>query len=407
MAFSTFLALCLFCAASALALVLADNQWAKENAWLVPLLWGLSAIFAACTLAAARWFRRLFAAQEVPSHKAKETHGAHSPAMAVGSLGDIAGANVNIGGVQHVTNLPVSAQTLRPRVTVMSYERVDDDELTMSGYKEVLRLHIDGALALDVTVEPMLVGKWMVTFAGPINLQPGNGRIEVRSIRTVMHGNAGSSISTLDDAWRDASNGGTTLPQMMLRLSYRDFHGQKFATTCSLERDIIIRGRVPFRVCNCHDVPSSGQPSTPTGLNISPTVPILRVKGIGYGFLAGPDSRVIIQTVAIDNVQILTANVAVNVVAELCFNHPTHGKRKVSPFAWFPAQVGDQPFEQHSGPADISSGERINIPYVYKWPSHERVVFPTEREGSARLKWTPLSRPFFARNKLRSGGVWV
>jgi len=30
-----------------------------------------------------------------------------------------------------------------------------------------------------------------------------------------------------------------------------------------------------------------------------------------------------------------------------------------------------------------------------------------ERVEKCTLKWTPLSRPFFTRNKLRSGGVWV
>jgi hypothetical protein len=44
-------------------LVLGDNQWAKDHAWLVPVLWVLVAIFAFAALAATRWFRRLFGSQ--------------------------------------------------------------------------------------------------------------------------------------------------------------------------------------------------------------------------------------------------------------------------------------------------------------------------------------------------------
>ena len=115
---------------------------------------------------------------------------------------------------------------------------------------------------------------------------------------------------------------------------------------------------------------------------ISPTTPILRVRGLGGGFLASPEPRLFIQTVAVDNVQTLAANTAINVAAELLFNHPTLGKRKVIPFAWYPAQIGDQPLMHKSGPADIAGGERFNVPYVYKQPRRDRVSFPSERDSS-------------------------
>ena len=100
MAFATFLALSLSCAGGALTLVTADNVWAKEHAWLIPYLWVATSIFLACALASARWFRGLFVSQEAFSARAieQETHGAHSPATAVGSLGDVGpGANVKVG----------------------------------------------------------------------------------------------------------------------------------------------------------------------------------------------------------------------------------------------------------------------------------------------------------------------
>jgi hypothetical protein len=64
MAFATFLTLTLFCAGSALALLLSDNQWAKDHASLIPVSWTLTTTFAAFALASARWFRKLFVSQE-------------------------------------------------------------------------------------------------------------------------------------------------------------------------------------------------------------------------------------------------------------------------------------------------------------------------------------------------------
>lgn len=112
-----------------------------------------------------------------------------------------------------------------------------------------------------------------------------------------------------------------------------------------------------------------------------PTDPILQVCGYGCALL-GSDPKLIVQTVAIDNVQILTATIAVNVMAELWFNHPTRGKRKVVPYAWISREVAGQSFTTHANPIDIASGERFNVPYVYKSPHRDRISFPTEKDSA-------------------------
>ena len=42
-----------------------------------------------------------------------------------------------------------------------------------------------------------------------------------------------------------------------------------------------------------------------------------------------------------------------------------------------------------------------------KKASKTKSTSPECLDKAGCLKWTPLSRPFFAVNKLRSGGVWV
>jgi peptidoglycan/LPS O-acetylase OafA/YrhL len=72
MAFSTLLALCLFCAAGALGMFLTDPQWVKEHSWLLPVLWGLAACFLIAAMVSTKWFRRIFVNQEAVSQKAIE-----------------------------------------------------------------------------------------------------------------------------------------------------------------------------------------------------------------------------------------------------------------------------------------------------------------------------------------------
>jgi len=70
MAFGTALAFFTLFAGSALALMLGDNQFAKDFHWAAPWLWRLSAIPATVCLASARWFRNLFVSQESVTQEA-------------------------------------------------------------------------------------------------------------------------------------------------------------------------------------------------------------------------------------------------------------------------------------------------------------------------------------------------
>ena len=79
MAFSTLLALSLFCAGGALTLLLADNQWAKDHAWLLPTLWGAAGFFALAAIMSARWFRKLFVSQEAVNQEASKQEIHDSP----------------------------------------------------------------------------------------------------------------------------------------------------------------------------------------------------------------------------------------------------------------------------------------------------------------------------------------
>ena len=82
---ATFVAICLFCVGSALTLLGSDNQWARDHAWLLPILWwgfGLSGLGATLS---SKWFRsiyrRFIVSQESVSRSTanQETHGEASP----------------------------------------------------------------------------------------------------------------------------------------------------------------------------------------------------------------------------------------------------------------------------------------------------------------------------------------
>jgi hypothetical protein len=70
MGFSDYFSLALACATAVLAMLLADNQWARDHQWLVPVLWVGCVIALFSMLFHARWFRRLFGSQEPSTQEA-------------------------------------------------------------------------------------------------------------------------------------------------------------------------------------------------------------------------------------------------------------------------------------------------------------------------------------------------
>jgi hypothetical protein len=260
MAFATFLALLLSCIGSALTLMTSDSVWTREHASLIPYLWGAAATFLACTLASARWFRALFNDQQSAIKTISvEAIGSNSHAGAVGSLGTIErGAFVSIGGVINTAqSVALTEARARPQLHILSYDRAGDGEVLCSGYKELIRLHVEDSVAHDIVIEPLTFGQWVVNFAGPVTFRPGDGRIEVMSIRKEISKDHGESTSKLDEAWRDAieKKEPFIFPEMTLHTTYRGIDGRKFKAVCSLERDAARRGAPPFRVTNCHDIP--------------------------------------------------------------------------------------------------------------------------------------------------------
>jgi hypothetical protein len=260
MSFSDYFGFAVACAFGVLAIYLADNEWAKSHYWLVPTLW--TAGGGSLLLAVVRF--RNSRLVKLPHHQRFEratnqtVAGNDNSATAVGSFGNVgAGATVNIGGHQIVNQTPVtSATNTRPKLTPLRYGRLGlGDEIMWAGYKEALWIQNDGETANDVRVEPLVVGNWIVTFEGPITITTnGRGRMMVESIRKPEQ-SGGSTTMYLTHAWEDAYTTHGTIGSILLRVSYKDFHGSSFCSECALQRDVLTVGDSPFRVAGCADRP--------------------------------------------------------------------------------------------------------------------------------------------------------
>jgi hypothetical protein len=264
MAFTTFMALALFCAGSAITMLWGENQSAKSHPWLIPTLGALTGIFAAMALASARWFRGLFTSQEKIADKTIEqsTTGANSPAMAVGSIGDFGSGNtVKVGSETHHHHYPtvelLAEPKGRPRVKPVSYNKVDQVTELMTGYAEFLLLAQEGEAAHHVEVGFLTIGDWTVSFQ-EIPMLQGTVKARMDQIkRVVWDGDTPRHeyLQTLDAVWRHVEKErGKLLGKQPIRVSYTDFKGKPFRSVCSIERDLSIRHGLPFRIADYEEL---------------------------------------------------------------------------------------------------------------------------------------------------------
>jgi hypothetical protein len=106
-------------ASGALAMLLADNQWAREHQWLIPVLWSLSgACFIGAILCTKR-IRSVFMPREETKREAISlTVRDHGSVPGIGSMGSIAGkATVYIGSIYNAPNAaPIVPERSTPSV---------------------------------------------------------------------------------------------------------------------------------------------------------------------------------------------------------------------------------------------------------------------------------------------------
>jgi hypothetical protein len=179
------------------------------------------------------------------------THGRYSP---------IAGRDVT--QIFHAPAQPSAPVVKRPRISVGGYEKCGEGEALMYGPYEFLLVSNDGDdSAHDIKIVPLRVGEWNVEFDQLALLKPAQtARIRVRSIKKTVGYDAEAGIAKLqtaqglDSAWRDAITSTGDLGKIPIKVFYRDFKPTHFRTVCSIQRDVLNRGGLPFLIEDCQDV---------------------------------------------------------------------------------------------------------------------------------------------------------
>jgi hypothetical protein len=248
-AFGTFLTLAVASAGGALAMLLADNEWAKHHAWLMPALWIATGVFTLLAVASSQWWRRLFVSNDPGLPVTSQiTRGALSP-----NISASAGSTVSIAIAGPADQSQVDSR--RPFVRPVAYSHVDYVQEIFSGYREFLAVSNDGESAYDLKVETLRVGGWVVEFE-PFPLLKGVGRIlESRISKTKMIGGQQDLAITqkLDSAWLDAQKE-QTFEKLVIQIRYVDFRHRPFVSTCSIERRHSPRGLIVFVLSDFSDV---------------------------------------------------------------------------------------------------------------------------------------------------------
>lgn len=247
---ATFLALGLFSWATAIGLTLSDNTYAQQSAWMIPWLWATGVVLLIGAIASSRWFGSIFQRTSASKREEvrQETHGGYSP---------IAGRDV----VQHFHSPKQEVfQLKRPRLSIGGYCKCTDAEGLMYGAFEFLSISNDGdESAQDIKIVPLRIGEWNIEFDQLPLLRPTQSeRIRVRSIqKTVGYEDGVAQLKRaqcLDSAWRDAIAAAGDLGKLPIKVLYRDFKPSYFATVCSIQRDVLNRGGLPFLIDDCQDV---------------------------------------------------------------------------------------------------------------------------------------------------------
>lgn len=110
MAFGVLFSLCLFCGSGALAMLLApDARWVRDHEWALQVFtWGFI-IFGVLAVLSTKWVRKLLirvlSVEQVEQKTIQaEISGDRNRLAQVGSMENVSGSNINLGGIQNVHN---------------------------------------------------------------------------------------------------------------------------------------------------------------------------------------------------------------------------------------------------------------------------------------------------------------
>jgi hypothetical protein len=230
----TFLTLGLAFAGAALAVLLADPQWASGHAWLGPWLWIAAGVFLLLSLVA-WWFRN---PKKTAGKTAQNTQGHSSPAIIARE-----------GSTVHVEyGAERSEPEKRPYVKPVEYcETVEAEFLSVIN---------EGERAYDLYTEPLRLGEWVMNFNRLPELK-GEGNITILRLAKLDKPNEISTLQKLDHAWRETERANPNFAKPWVRIHYKDHKDNPFLSQCRMTRFRDVRGQTTFRFLDFSDLPET------------------------------------------------------------------------------------------------------------------------------------------------------